>query len=246
MSKKLFVLFAILVSGFAIFAQSEMIDVIYLKNGSVVKGTIMEEAVGKYVRIDTPDGSIFFYEMNEIEKIVKEKVATPETKVATPETKVETPETKVATNQNSMPVQNNNYIFMPPRKSTFGAGFLSFLIPGAGELYATDWEKGWRTVLVTYVMIPAIGGLVGIMARDSFIEGIIAATPLMAVMCVTSIFKAVKLAKQTNIKNGYLSFQIGDKAHLGVRPEFSYNNMMMPSGGLSPQFTSGIGFSLSF
>ena len=240
MSKKLFVLFAILVSGFAIFAQSEMRDVVYLKNGSVVKGTIMEEAVGKYVRIDTPDGSIFFYEMNEIEKIVKEKVATPETKV-------ETSETKVATNQNSMPVQNNNYIYMPPRKSTFGAGFLSFLIPGAGELYATNWEQGWGTMFFCYVGIPAITGLVALMVGDSFnIGGLIAMGVFEVVMWVGSIRNAVKLAKEVNIKNGYLSFQIGDKAHFGVRPEFSYNNMMMPSGGLSPQFTSGIGFSLSF
>ena len=239
MSKKLFVLFAILVSGFAIFAQSEMRDVVYLKNGSVVKGTIMEEAVGKYVRIDTPDGSIFFYEMNEIEKIVKEKVATPETKV-------ETPETKVATNQNSMPVQNNNYMYMPPRKSTFGAGFLSFLIPGAGELYASDWDKGWGTIAWTLLGEPAIVGFCSLFGYDGLSVGLTLAGISHILVWIGSIGNAVELAKQANIKNGYLSFQIGDKAHLGVRPEFSYNNMMMPSGGLSPQFTSGIGFSLSF
>ena len=232
MSKKLFVLFAILVSGFAIFAQSEMRDVVYLKNGSVVKGTIVEQVIGESLRIDTPEGSIFFYKMDEIEKIGKERVATPET--------------KVATNQNSMPVQNNNYIYMPPRKSTFGAGFLSFLIPGAGELYATDWEQGWGTMLVCYVGIPAITGLVSLIVGEFNIGGLIAMGALEVVMWVGSISRAVKLAKEVNIKNGYLSFQIGDKAHLGVRPEFSYNNMMMPSGGLSPQFTSGIGFSLSF
>ena len=232
MSKKLFVLFAILVSGFAIFAQSEMRDVVYLKNGSVVKGTIVEQVIGESLRIDTPEGSIFFYKMDEIEKIGKERVATPET--------------KVATNQNSMPVQNDNYIYMPPRKSTFGAGFLSFLIPGAGELYATDWEQGWGTMLVCYVGIPAITGLVALMIGDFNIGGLIGMGVFEVVMWVGSIRNAVKLAKEVNLKNGYLSFQIGDKAHLGVRPEFSYNNMMMPSGGLSPQFTSGIGFSLSF
>ncbi len=239
MSKKLFVLFAILVSGFAIFAQSEMRDVVYLKNGSVVKGTIMEEAVGKYVRIDTPDGSIFFYEMNEIEKIVKEKVATPETKV-------ETPETKVATNQNSMPVQNNNYIYMPPRKSTFGAGFLSFLIPGAGELYASNWDEGWGPIGWTLLGEPAIIGFCSMFGYKGLSVGLTLAGITHVIVWLGSIGNAVKLAKEVNLKNGYLSFQIGDKAHLGVRPEFSYNNMMMPSGGLSPQFTSGIGFSLSF
>ena len=232
MSKKLFVLFAILVSGFAIFAQSEMRDVVYLKNGSVVKGTIVEQVIGESLRIDTPDGSIFFYEMNEIEKIVKEKVATPET--------------KVSTTQNVTPAQNPNYAYMPPRKSVFGAGFLSFLIPGAGELYATDWEKGWATLVSFYIITPLSLGLAAAIT-DGEIGAVIAAGSLMYFIGgVMAVVEAVKVAKEVNLKNGYLSFQIGDKAHLGVRPEFSYNNMMMPSGGLSPQFTSGIGFSLSF
>ena len=232
MSKKLFVLFAILVSGFAIFAQSEMRDVVYLKNGSVVKGTIIEQVIGESLRIDTPEGSIFFYKMDEIEKIGKERVATSET--------------KVATNQNSMPVQNNNYIYMLPRKSTFGAGFLSFLIPGAGELYATNGDEGWGLIAWTLLGEPAIIGLCSLFGDKVLSAGLILAGTIHILVWLGSIANAVELAKQTNIKNGYLSFKIGDKAHLGVRPEFSYNNMMMPSGGFSPQFTSGIGFSLSF
>lgn len=231
MSKKLFVLFAILVSGFAIFAQSEVMDIVYLKNGSVVRGTIVEQVIGESLRIETLEGSIFFYKIDEIEKIEK---------------KVVMPETKVAMSQNSIPVQNNNYIYMPPRKSVFGAGFLSFLIPGAGELYATDWEKGWGSMLFCFVLIPATTGLVALMIGEFNIGGFIAAGALEAGLWFNSICRAVKLAKETNLKNGYLSFQIGDKAHLGVHPEFSYNNMMMQNGSLSPQFTSGIGFSLSF
>ena len=232
MSKKLFVLFAILVSGFAIFAQSEMRDVVYLKNGSVVKGIIVEQVIGESLRIDTPDGSIFFYKMDEIEKIGKERVATPET--------------KVVTNQNYMPVQNNNYIYMPPRKSTFGAGFLSFLIPGAGQLYATNWDKGWGHIDWTVLGFPSVIAISSVLPLDGFV--VVASLASIGQFCFAlySIIDAVNLAKQVNMQNGYLSFKIGDKAHLGVRPEFSYNNMMMPSGGLSPQFTSGIGFSLSF
>ena len=71
MSKKLFVLFAILVSGFAIFAQSEVMDIVYLKNGSVVRGTIVEQVIGESLRIETLEGSIFFYKIDEIEKIEK-------------------------------------------------------------------------------------------------------------------------------------------------------------------------------
>ncbi|MEE0266418.1 MAG: hypothetical protein UD103_00350 [Bacteroidales bacterium] len=232
MSKKLFVLFAILVSGFAIFAQSEMRDVVYLKNGSVVKGTIIEQVIGESLRIDTPEGSIFFYKMDEIEKIGKEMVATPET--------------KVATNQNSMPVQNNNYIYMPPRKSTFGAGVLSFLLPGAGELYATNWEQGWASLLLGTVIWPAVFGIECLVYPDGILVFSVLFGLEMLITRIYSIGDAVELAKEVNLKNGYLSFQIGDKVSLGFRPELSYNNLMMPSGSMSPQFTTGLGLSLSF
>lgn len=218
--------------GLAVSAQINMRDVVHLKNGGITKGIIIEQIPNESIKVQTADGSIFVYKMDEIEKIEKEKVTTPET--------------KVATNQNSMPVQNNNYIYMPPRKSTFGAGFLSFLIPGAGELYATDWEQGWGSMLVCYVGIPAITGLVSLIMGEFNIGGLIAMGALEVAMWVGSISRAVKLAKEVNLKNGYLSFKIGDKAHLGVRPEFSYNNMMMPSGSMSPQFTTGLGLSLSF
>ena len=60
------------------------------------------------------------------------------------------------------------------------------------------------------------------------------------------IIDAVDLAKKVNLDNGYLSMKINDKVSLGVRPELSYNNIMQQNGGMSPTFTKGIGFSLSF
>lgn len=240
MSKKLFVLFAILVSGFAIFAQSEMRDVVYLKNGGITKGIIIEQIPNQSLKIQTSDGSVFVYAMEEIEKMAKEKI--------------ERDETNITTTQNTTTAQNTNYVYLPSKKSPFGAGVLSFLLPGAGELYATNWEKGWGFIAWDFLGLPAVaiaGGFLagyldslGLMYSLEIVEiGIIA---IYSIVNISSIIHAARLAKKVNIQNGYLSFKIGDKAHLGVRPEFSYNNMMMPSGSLSPQFTSGIGFSLSF
>lgn len=48
-------------------------DVVYLKNGSVVKGIIIEQIPNESLKIETGDGSIFVYKMNEVEKIGKEK-----------------------------------------------------------------------------------------------------------------------------------------------------------------------------
>ncbi len=56
-----------------IFAQ-ERIDVVYLKNGSIIKGTIIEQIPNVSIKIETKDGSVFFYKIDEVEKMTKEKV----------------------------------------------------------------------------------------------------------------------------------------------------------------------------
>lgn len=44
-------------------------DIIYLRNGKVIKGTIIERAANKSVQIRVEDGDIILYTANEIEKI---------------------------------------------------------------------------------------------------------------------------------------------------------------------------------
>jgi hypothetical protein len=47
-------------------------DVVYLKNGSVIKGTIVEQILNVSIKIETRDGNLFVYKMDEIEKLTKE------------------------------------------------------------------------------------------------------------------------------------------------------------------------------
>ena len=54
-----------------VFAQ-ERVDVVYLKNGSVVRGTIVEQVPNESIKIETADGSVFVFKMSEVEKIVRE------------------------------------------------------------------------------------------------------------------------------------------------------------------------------
>ena len=56
-----------------IFAQDTH-DVIYLKNGSVIKGQITELIPDKHVKIETSDGNIFVYTFSDVEKIEKEAI----------------------------------------------------------------------------------------------------------------------------------------------------------------------------
>ena len=55
------------------FAQ-QMEDVVHLKNGSIVRGTIIEQIPGGLLKIQTQDGSVFVYIMGEIAKISKKPV----------------------------------------------------------------------------------------------------------------------------------------------------------------------------
>lgn len=71
---KRIVLSMLLALGSVAFCMAqEMQEVVYLKNGSIIRGTIIEQVPDKSLKIQTNDGSIFAYEMAEVEKITKEQ-----------------------------------------------------------------------------------------------------------------------------------------------------------------------------
>ncbi|MCF8461353.1 MAG: hypothetical protein K9G46_11570 [Flavobacteriales bacterium] len=55
------------------FAQNAMQDVIYLKDGSIYKGMIIETVPNVSYKIESRDGNIFAVKAEEVEKITKEK-----------------------------------------------------------------------------------------------------------------------------------------------------------------------------
>ena len=52
-------------------AQTQQ-EVVYLKNGSIIRGTIIEQVPGESLKIQTGDGSIFVFFLSEVSKITKE------------------------------------------------------------------------------------------------------------------------------------------------------------------------------
>ena len=52
-----------------------MINIVHLKNGSVIKGFIVEIILNEKIKIETPDGSVFVYEMSEVERPIELTVA---------------------------------------------------------------------------------------------------------------------------------------------------------------------------
>lgn len=70
--KKLLLLLTLLMGiSFHCMAQNYT-EVVYLKNGSIIRGLIIEEVPNKSLKIQTSDGSVFSYAIEEVEKITKE------------------------------------------------------------------------------------------------------------------------------------------------------------------------------
>jgi hypothetical protein len=61
-------------SSISAHAQSNYEDVVYLKNGSIIHGMIIEQVPNESIKIKTADRNIFVFKMEEIEKITKEEV----------------------------------------------------------------------------------------------------------------------------------------------------------------------------
>ena len=52
-------------------SATDLVDVVYLKNGSVIRGTLLEAAPEGNIRIETADGSLFVYRTDEVAYIAK-------------------------------------------------------------------------------------------------------------------------------------------------------------------------------
>ena len=72
MKKTIIIVF--LLTSVITFAQ-QLVEVVYLKNGSIIRGTIVEQTIGESIKIQTADGSLFVYPVDEVIKIAKEPVA---------------------------------------------------------------------------------------------------------------------------------------------------------------------------
>lgn len=70
---KLFVLFAVMFVCCDVFAQNNLQDVVYRKDGSILRGIIIEQVPNESLKIQTTDGNVFVLQMSEIERMSKEE-----------------------------------------------------------------------------------------------------------------------------------------------------------------------------
>ena len=74
MKKPILFLIGLLISIIVFSQKVQYEDVVYLKNGSVIRGMIMEQIPGQKLTIKTADRNIFVFKIEDIEKITKEEI----------------------------------------------------------------------------------------------------------------------------------------------------------------------------
>ena len=79
MKKALLTLTLMLVASVTTFAQTTK-DVVYLKDGNIIRGQLVEIIPDKHVKIKTADGSLFVYSTNDVARIENGEAAKKEKK----------------------------------------------------------------------------------------------------------------------------------------------------------------------
>ena len=79
MRKILLIIIGTVLTVTTLTAQQNMRDVVYLKNGSIIKGIIIEQIPFVSYKIQTTDGSIFVFSADDVERIAKEQFTSIQT-----------------------------------------------------------------------------------------------------------------------------------------------------------------------
>ena len=230
------ILFLVCLMGMTFaFSQTSLQDVVYLKNGSIIRGDIIEMVPGETVKIMTTDGNVFVHAFADVERFSKEQ-----------------PVSAVSVNPNAYSVD---------KRSPWLSGFLSFCIPGLGQFYNGESRKGWvdlATGLGGYLGMYAGASMMVYGADYESMYGetrggmVITGTVLMfAGMGVVigngihSIVDAAKSSKRINAENGYVMYLINDRCAFGMQPSIAYERPQYLQGS-KPELSAGMNFKLTF
>jgi TM2 domain. len=236
---------AFLLCAVAVFGQNKQ-EVIRLKNGSTLKGTVVGE-VDDSIAVKSTDGSVFFFATSDItERKAEDMPLAKQVEIAT------------ATQTNTQP----QVVYVKQKKEPGMAGFLSFLVPGVGQFYYGNNHAGWIDLgeaVVSDAMI--IGGYLScgvnavryqetgrLMYQSKAETGAcicIAGAIWSLINGIWSIVDAVKGTYAVNRENGYAMFNVGGGVSVGARPQLTYEQseyaMQLPAS-----LSAGMSFRIAF
>ena len=183
--KYLIILAAIIISLQFVFAQ-QYEDIVYLKNGSVIHGTITELVMGKSIKIKTNDGNIFIFKMDEIENMTKEEVAVKKVDVKSDSIKTKSDpnksKLKLLTAKNSFTIQPiglltllTNIEYDRALSSSFSIGlkisFMTFFLRNAVSFEGTPEDVENAEATKESLSAWGIGGHIRLYPGSRAIEG---------------------------------------------------------------------------
>jgi hypothetical protein len=102
-------------------------DVVYLKNGSIIRGTIIEQILNTSIKIQTKDRNVFVFKYDEIEKLTKENFTSNNSNNVF----------------NSNDIKKSGFINLTELNYSPGIGTVSL---GGYTLKNNDYSFGFRTV----------------------------------------------------------------------------------------------------
>ena len=241
--KKTIITLAFLLCAVAVFGQNKQ-EVVRLKNGSTLKGTVVGE-VDDSIAVKSTNGSVFFFATSDITERTAEATSLAQQVAASAQADAQP-----------------QVVYVKQKKEPGLAGFLSFLVPGVGQFYYGNNHAGWIDLgeaVVSDAMI--IGGYLscgvnavryqetGRLMYQSKAETsaciCIAGTIWSLINGIWSIVDAVKGTYAVNHENGYAMFNVGGGVSVGARPQLTYEQpeyaMHIPAS-----LNAGMSFRIAF
>ena len=226
--KKINLLLCLLcLSIFTIKAQQNYEDLVFLKNGSIIRGIIIEQIPNQSLKIQTKDGSVYTYNIADVEKMTKEEV--------------------FYNRRNRHDNYNYNQFneTNPTYRSPSTAALFSVLVPGGGQFYNGQTGKG---VLMLGVAVASWGvaisgiNLMNYENDGSYLLLYIAGLAGVVGTSIWSIADASNTAKALNFKNGLsLNYKLDKNTDLVLRPDYKLDDY---GGKLNPIFGAKLSLNL--
>ena len=245
--KRFLLVLTIVLSASFTFAQTSLQDVVYLKNGSIIRGDIIEMVPSETVKIMTADGCVFIYDFADVEKFTKEKP------IHYGRTTIDKKSPWAAGIMSYIMPGLGQFYNGEERKGwidlgTQVGGYAATLIGLALAMeyagyYDYDYYEDYYCEEDGYPPYEYIEG-------NRFLSGVgvvllTAGVITIYANAIHSIVDAVKSSKRINAENGFVMYQINERCAFGMQPSIAYERPQYLQGS-KPEFSAGMRFKLTF
>lgn len=242
---------------FTVKAQQNYEDVVFLNNGSIIHGIIIEQIPNKSLKIQTKDGNVFVFNFTEVQKMTKELVNNNNNNNNNNYNNNNINSNNKDNNDNKNNTNSTETTNTTPKgryRSPAGAFWLSFLVPGGGQFYNGQYAKAgimlgidvlaYSSVLLlgttdTYYSYGYYGGGYETEITPFYYIGLAVALG----NGIWSMIDASVSARVMNRNNGYslLNYKLDKNTDLALRPDFTIDRF---GGQINPVLGAKLSLSL--